>query len=185
MTSLRRVPPLSFFLFFLLRVCFWLINGCEIELWRKRDNKLWSNNKHHIFLKFTGNTYWGSTLHIFHNLHLPRSTKMQISPQRTPSSKAAQPLRHKLWSFESTECFCIHFYLFELRFAIQYLFKVKNIMISIKTGGEIFFWSCSFLSKWHDVKCRSSRIYLPEACTHRTGEGSRKESGRRIRAAEW
>lgn len=120
----------------------------------------------------------------------PASTQqyqMQISPHRTPFLKTAQPLRpHKLWSFELqvNPLVCI-FYLSKIRFAFQYLFNVQNLMMNIYIAEEIFFWSQSFLSKCHDVKCWNSRISFPEACTHRTGEGGRKERGGKIWAVEW
>ena len=71
----------------------------------------------------------------------------------------------------------VHFYLFKLRIATEFKHQVKvqKLMINIKIAGEIFLWSSSLLSKWHDINCWNSKIYFPKNWTHRTWEGGRKE----------
>lgn len=117
--------------------------------------------------------------------HLPYSSQSVFTqqcpnaerPQRTPSSLQMAQKPNTLWAFELQWKPLMHFYLFKLRFATKFKhqLKVQKLMINIKIAGEIFLWSSSLLSKWHDINCWNSKIYFPKNWTHRTWEGGRKE----------
>lgn len=48
-------------------------------------------------------------------------------------------------------------------------------MINIKIAGEIFLWSSSLLSKWHDISSWNSKIYFPRTeLTEHEREAGRK-----------